>query len=169
MRIQTVKPPLYYRAALRLYPSHHRELFEDEMLAVLAAAEMEFSSAPQLARLRFVFCECAGLISGAMTEHCRSRFLRGHVDRRETQRFSKRLIYGMLLTCCLVLVAMVSFGFVALHLAHGNNPLLEQSLRLIFPGMATLLLFASAAGSALSLAIFAARCFYPDRLGPLEH
>ena len=54
MRNPTTISPLLYRAALRLYPSHHRELFEDEMLAVLAAAYMEVSSSPPLARLRLV-------------------------------------------------------------------------------------------------------------------
>jgi hypothetical protein len=163
MRNPTTISPLLYRVALRLYPSHHRELFEDEMLAVLAAAYMEVSSSPPLARLRLVLRECAGLISGAMMEHWRSLFLRGHVDRHERNRFSKRLIYGMVLTCCLVLAAIVSFGFAALHAAHGNNPLLEQSLRPIFPGIVTILLLANVAGSALSLAIFAARRSSPTQ------
>jgi hypothetical protein len=58
-----------YRNLLRLYPAEYRELFGEEMIAVLLDVRAENASRGFITRVRFYVREIAGLIGGALREH----------------------------------------------------------------------------------------------------
>ncbi|HWH57911.1 MAG TPA: hypothetical protein VN682_09785 [Terriglobales bacterium] len=140
-----------YRLALRLYPRHHREIFQKEMLAVLAAAWADVSAEPVLSRIRFAMRESIGLIAGAVIEHRRLVNERRETSLREIRRFSRGLIYGMASLFCVVLGAIASCTLVALHAAPPSQPLLHASMYAL-PAIIPMLLVAYVIGGVISLA-----------------
>jgi hypothetical protein len=60
-----------YRKLLRLYPAEHRELFGEEMLAVLRDENDAQATEKWLTRGRFFVREITGLVNGALREHFR--------------------------------------------------------------------------------------------------
>src|SRR6266700_1900425 len=61
-----------YRHLLLLYPASHRQVFSEEMIAVFGAMQAETASKGLVARSLFFVREVAGVVTGALLEHCRA-------------------------------------------------------------------------------------------------
>lgn len=140
-----------YRLALRLYPRHHREVFQHEMLATFAAAWADVSAEPVLSRICFAMRESIGLLTGATIEYRRLLDLSAEMPRREVRRFPRGFIYGMASLLCVVLGAISSCALVALHAAGSSQPLLRASMYAL-TAIVPMLLTAYGIGAIISLA-----------------
>ena len=103
-----------YQKLLRLYPAEHRDLFGEEMLAVLREESSDNANRRLLTRTRFFAREIAGLITGALREHFRvlleiedePSFATGRFAMRNGFRFPKTTIVFMALILGGVLTAI---------------------------------------------------------------
>jgi len=120
-----------YRNLLRLYPSEHRELFAEEMLAVLADERNENARLKLSARGRLVLRETTGLLMGALREHFRMltaidedlSFGTGRFAMRNGFRFPKSTIFFMALILGGVLTAIKKGEDIASSVPDVNPPL----------------------------------------------
>lgn len=120
-----------YRNLLRLYPAEQRELFGEEMLAVLADERNENAQRKLFARGRLVMRETAGLLMGALRERFRVvtqiedelSFVTGRFAMRNGFRFPKTTIVFMALILGGVLTAIKRGEDIAASVPNVNPPL----------------------------------------------
>jgi hypothetical protein len=120
-----------YRKLLRLYPAEHRELFGEEMLAVLREESGDHAQKKLLARGRFFAREITGLVNGALYERFRL-FLRiqdglslatGRFNMRNGFRFPKTTIVFMTLILACVVTAIKKGEDIAASVPNVDPPL----------------------------------------------
>lgn len=120
-----------YRTLLRLYPAEHRQLFGEEMLAVLVEERDENAKRKLLARGRLVTRETAGLLRGALRERFRVfttiqdelSFVTGRFAMRNGFRFPKTTIVFMALILACVMSAIQRGEDIAASVPNVNPPL----------------------------------------------
>lgn len=116
-----------YRQLLRLYPAEHRDLFGEEMLAVLADERAENAHRRMAARTRLLLRESTGLLIGALRERFRgwldmqeSISFVGRFSMRNGFRFPKSTIVFMALILACVVVAIQRGEDIAASLQNVN-------------------------------------------------
>ena len=120
-----------YRTLLRLYPAEHRELFGEEMLAVLVEERGENAQRQLFSRGRVVMRETSGLLLGAIRERFRGltqiqaelSFVTGRFAMRNGFRFPKTTIVFMALILGGVLTAIKKGEDIATSVPNVNPPL----------------------------------------------
>lgn len=120
-----------YRKLLRLYPAEHRELFGEEMLAVLREESNDPANKRFLARGRFFAREITGLVNGALHEHFRAwiaiqdglSLATGRFAMRNGFRFPKTTIVFMTLILACVVMAIKKGGDIAASVPNVDPPL----------------------------------------------
>lgn len=146
-----------YRTLLRLYPAEHRELFGQEMLAVLVEERDESAQRKLSARGRLVMRETAGLLIGALRERFRVlthiqdelSFATGRFALRNGFRFPKTTIVFMTLILCGVLMAIKRGEDIATSVPNVNPPLpvhIQSVHPILLGGMPLFFAFFYAAG-----------------------
>jgi hypothetical protein len=146
-----------YRNLLRLYPYEHRELFAEEMLAVLSEERNENANLKVLDRGRLVIRETAGLLMGALREHFRAlteiheelSFVNGRFAMRNGFRFPKSTIFFMALILGGVLTAIKQGEDIATSVPNVNPPLpvhIQPVHSILLGGMPLFFAFFYAAG-----------------------
>jgi hypothetical protein len=114
-----------YRTLVRLYPAEHRQIFGEEMLAVLAEEGSQASARSLTARIRLLAREASGLIVGAAREHFRMlleirdglSLQSGRFEMRNGFRFPKSTILFMTLILAGVILAIKRGEDIALSLS----------------------------------------------------
>jgi hypothetical protein len=104
----------FYRKLLYLYPAEYRELFGEEMLAVLFQEREANATRSLRQQVRVILRESTGLIRGAFDEHFRMiteiheemSFMTGRFAMRNGFRFPKSTIIFMALILGGVLIAI---------------------------------------------------------------
>jgi len=122
---------IVYRKLLRLYPAAHRELFGEEMMAVLVEERNENSEKRLIARGGIFLRETTGLLIGAFREHGRAlteiheelSFVTGRFAMRNGFRFPKTTIVFMALILGGVLTAIKRGGDIAASVPNVDPPL----------------------------------------------
>jgi hypothetical protein len=120
-----------YRKLLRLYPAEHRELFGEEMLAVLRDESDDHAKKKLLARGRFFAREISGLVNGALHEHFRAwieiqdglSLATGRFSMHNGFRFPKTTIVFMTLILACVVMAIKKGGDIAVSVPNVDPPL----------------------------------------------
>ena len=120
-----------YRKLLRLYPAEYRELFGDEMIAVLREETDDHANKKWFTRARSCTREIAGLVNGALREHFRVlvaiqddlSFMTGRFAMRNGFRFPKTTIVFMTLILGGVLTAIKRGEDIAASVPNVNPPL----------------------------------------------
>jgi len=120
-----------YRKLLRLYPAEHRELFGEEMMAVLVEECDENAQRKVFARGRLVIRETAGLLIGAFRERFRVLtqiqdellFVTGRSGMRNGFRFPKTTIVFMALILACVVTAIKKGEDIAASVPNVDPPL----------------------------------------------
>jgi len=145
-----------YRKLLRLYPAEHRELFGEEMLAVLLQERSENADHRLMDRGRLVMRETAGLLMGALREHFRVTeiheelsFATGRFAMRNGFRFPKSTILFMTLILGGALVAIKKGQDIASSVPDINPPLpvhIQPVHSILLGGMPLFFAFFYAAG-----------------------
>lgn len=147
-----------YRKLLRLYPAEHRELFGEEMLAVLLEENEENATRKLLARGRFLMRETAGLLIGAIREHFRMltqiqdelSFVTGRFGMHNGFRFPKSTIVFMTLILAGVVVAIKRGEEIAISVPRDIGPIAPIHIQpvhsVLLAGIPLFLAFFYAAG-----------------------
>ena len=146
-----------YRKLLRLYPVEHREVFGEEMLAVLLEERDERAKHSRLDRAQLVMRETAGLLLGAFREHFRAlteiheelSFATGRFAMRNGFRFPKSTILFMTLILGGALVAIKKGQDIASSVPDINPPLpvhIQPVHSILLGGMPLFFAFFYAAG-----------------------
>jgi len=120
-----------YRKLVHLYPAEYREVFGEEMLAVLAQENENSARGKLIDRGRLFFREIRGLAGGAVREHLRIAFriqnelsfATGRFTMRNGFRFPKTTIVFMLLILGGVLTAIKRGEDIASSVPNANPPL----------------------------------------------
>lgn len=156
-----------YRKLLRLYPAEHRELFGEEMIAVLVQEREEHASRKRMARARLALREIAGLASGALQEHVRVRFqfrdglslYDGRFTMRNGFRFPKSTAVLMTIILAGVIVAIRKGEVIATTLPPFSQPItpIHPAHSYLLPGVIAGILFFYAVGLAGWAIVFALR------------
>jgi hypothetical protein len=119
-----------YRKLLCLYPAEYRNLFGEEMLAVLLQKREENATRRLRNRARLVLRETTGLLRGAFHEHFRMiteiheelSFVTGRFAMRNGFRFPKSTIFFMTLILGGVLTAIKKGEDIATSVPHDVGP-----------------------------------------------
>jgi len=146
-----------YRQLLRLYPAEHRNLFGEEMLAVLSEERDNQAGGHRTARAWFSIREAAGLITGAAREHFRVlteiqdelSFVTGRFAMRNGFRFPKSTIVFMALILGGALTAIKKGQDIASSVPDVNPPLpvhIQPVHSVLLGGMPLFFAFFYAAG-----------------------
>jgi len=117
-----------YRQLLRLYPAEHREMFGEEMLAVLTEVGSAADDGKIVARTRQLAREAGGLLLGAAREHLRVlieiqdglSLATGRFAMRNGFRFPKSTIIFMTLILAGIILAIKRGEEIAASLPHVN-------------------------------------------------
>ena len=120
-----------YRKLLRLYPAEHRELFGEEMLAVLREESDDHTEKKLLAQARFFAREISGLVNGALHEHFRAwieiqdglSLATGRFNMRNGFRFPRTTIVFMTLILAGVVTAIKKGEDIAASVPNIDPPL----------------------------------------------
>jgi hypothetical protein len=120
-----------YRKLLRLYPAEHRELFGDEMMAVLREESDAHAKKKLLTRGRFFAREITGLVRGALSEHFHAfveirgglSLATGRFNMRNGFRFPKTTILFMTLILACVVTAIKKGEDIAASVPNVDPPL----------------------------------------------
>jgi hypothetical protein len=120
-----------YRQLLRLYPAEHRDLFGEEMLAVLVEERDEKTQRKRLSRARLVLRETSGLLMGALRARYRGltqihnelSFVTGRFAMRNGFRFPITTIVFMMLILGCVIWAIQKGENIAASVPAVNPPL----------------------------------------------
>ncbi|HTT25252.1 MAG TPA: hypothetical protein VMG82_40430 [Candidatus Sulfotelmatobacter sp.] len=149
--------PRVYRKLLRLYPAEHRQMFGEEILAVLAE-EIEGADRRIIAQARLLVRETAGLLVGAMREHFRIlvdvqdglSVAGGRFAMRNGFRFPKSTIVFMGLILGGVLTAIKKGEDIATSVPHDIGPIAPVHIQpvhsILLGGMPLFFAFFYAAG-----------------------
>ena len=146
-----------YRRLLRLYPAEYRELFGDEMIAVLREETDDHANKKWFTRARSCTREIAGLVNGALREHLRLlvaiqddlSFMTGRFAMRNGFRFPKTTIVFMTLILGGVLTAIKRGEDIAASVPNVNPPLpvhIQPVHSILLGGMPLFFAFFYAAG-----------------------
>jgi hypothetical protein len=146
-----------YRRLLRLYPAEYRELFGDEMIAVLREETDAHANKKWFTRARFCTREIAGLVNGALREHFRVlvaiqddlSFMTGRFAMRNGFRFPKTTIVFMTLILGGVLTAIKRGEDIAASVPDNNPPIavhIQPAHSILLGGMPLFFAFFYAAG-----------------------
>lgn len=146
-----------YRRLLRLYPAEYRELFGDEMIAVLREETDDHANKKWFTRARFCTREIAGLVNGALREHFRAlvaiqddlSFMTGRFAMRTGFRFPKTTIVFMTLILGGVLTAIKRGEDIAASVPDNNPPIavhIQPVHSILLGGMPLFFAFFYAAG-----------------------
>ncbi|HYM76832.1 MAG TPA: hypothetical protein VE377_12705 [Candidatus Dormibacteraeota bacterium] len=120
-----------YRKLLRLYPAEHRELFGEEMIAVLREEIADNTNKKLMARGRFFAREISGVVTGALRQHLRVWFevreglslVTGRLAMRNGFRFPKTTIVFMTLILACVVTAIKRGEDIAASVPNVDPPL----------------------------------------------
>jgi hypothetical protein len=120
-----------YRKLLRLYPAEHRQLFGEEMMAVLREESDAHTKKKLLTRGRFFTREITGLVNGALREHFHVwvevkaglSLATGRFNMRNGFRFPKTTIVFMTLILACVVTAIKKGEDIAASVPNVNPPL----------------------------------------------
>ena len=120
-----------YRKLLCLYPAEHRELFGEEMMAVLREESDAHAKKKLLTRGRFFAREIAGLVNGALREHFHVwveiqdglSLATGRFSMRNGFRFPKTTIVFMTLILACVVTAIKKGEDIAASVPNVDPPL----------------------------------------------
>jgi hypothetical protein len=120
-----------YRKLLRLYPAEHRELFGEEMMAVLRDESDAQATKKWFTRSRFFAREIAGLVNGALREHFHVwveiqdglSLATGRFSMRNGFRFPKTTIVFMTLILACVVTAIQKGENIAASVPNVDPPL----------------------------------------------
>ena len=169
-----------YQRLLRLYPAKHRELFGEEMMAVLREESDENANRRLLSRTRFFAREIAGLMAGALREHFRvlleiedePSFVTGRFAMRNGFRFPKTTIVFMALILCGVLTAIKKGEDIATSVPHDIGPIaplhIEPVHSILLGGMPLFFAFFYTAGLIGWAILFALRRSGVHRLADMS-
>jgi len=156
-----------YRKLLRLYPTEYRELFGEEMIAVLLQERDENANRKLAARARLALREIAGLVGGALHEHVRVRFefrdvlflYDGRFTMRNGFRFPKATAVLMTIILAGVIVAIRKGEVIATTLPPFSQPVtpVHPAHSYLLPGVIAGILFFYAVGLAGWAIVFALR------------
>src|SRR5580765_3329347 len=147
-----------YRKLLRLYPAEYRELFGDEMIAVLREETDDHANKKWFTRARSCTREIAGLVNGALREHFRVlvaiqdelSFATGRFDMRNGFRFPKTTIVFMTLILGGVLTAIKKGEDIATSVPQDIGPIAPLHIQpvhsILLGGMPLFFAFFYAAG-----------------------
>jgi len=146
-----------YRGLLRLYPVEHRQIFGEEMIAVLRQAEMENADRRLLMRSRVFVREGLGLLHGALRERFRVlikiqdelSLATWRFTMRNGFRFPKITIVFMLLILGGVLTAIKRGEDIASSMPNVNPPLpahIQPVHSILIGGLPLFFVFFYAAG-----------------------
>jgi hypothetical protein len=120
-----------YRKLLSLYPAEHRELFSEEMMAVLREESDDHANKKLLMRGRFFAREITGLLNGAFREHFRVwveiqdglSLATGRFSMHNGFRFPKTTIVFMALILACVVTAIKKGEDIAASVPNVDPPL----------------------------------------------
>lgn len=120
-----------YRKLLRLYPAEHREMFGEEMMAVLREERDAHATNKWLTRARFFAREITGLVNGALREHFQVwvkiqeglSLATGRFSMRNEFRFPKTTIVFMTLILACVVTAIKKGEDIAASVPNVDPPL----------------------------------------------
>jgi hypothetical protein len=120
-----------YRKLLSLYPAEHRELFSEEMMAVLREESDDHANKKLLMRGRFFAREITGLLNGAFREHFRVwveiqdglSLATGRFSMHNGFRFPKTTIVFMALILARVVTAIKKGEDIAASVPNVDPPL----------------------------------------------
>lgn len=167
-----------YRQLLRFYPAEYRELFGEEMIAVLVQERDEHVNRKRVVRARLALREIAGLASGALHEHVRVwfefrdglSFYDGRFTMRNGFRFPKTTIVFMVLILACVVSAIKKGEDIAASLPHVSPPIgiIQPVHSTLLPPIVLLLAFFYAAGLIGWAILFALRRSGVHRLADMS-
>jgi len=156
-----------YRCLLYLYPSVHRTRFGDEMIEVFRDLQAETVIHGKTARGVFYFRETAGLLAGALQEHCRPLSGAGvwlpfplrRLTVRNEFRFPKATAVLMTIILAGIVVAIEKGEAIVASLTNVNPALgpVESPHFDFVPSIVIMLAFVYAAGVAGWAILFALR------------
>lgn len=158
-----------YRNLLRLYPAEHREVFGEEILAVLLQESEENAKSGVIDRARVAVREIAGLLLGALHEHLRAfteihqelSFATGRFAMRNGFRFPKSTIVFMALILGGVLTAIKKGEDIATSVPRDMGPIgpihIQPVHSILLGGMPLFFAFFYAAGLIGWAVLFALR------------
>ena len=156
-----------YRKLLHLYPAEHRELFGEEMLAVLREECDRNANRKLIMRGRFYVREIRGLVTGALREHLRVLFeiddglslSMGRFAVRNGFRFPKVTIVFMTLILAGLIIAIRKGDVIATSLPDFSQPVtpIHPAHSYLLPGVFEGFLFFYAAGLVGWAIVFALR------------
>jgi hypothetical protein len=167
-----------YRKLLRLYPAEHRELFGEEMIAVLIQECAENTNRKRTVRARLALREIAGLVNGAVHEHVRVWFesrnglslYDGRFTMRNGFRFPKSTAVLMTIILAGVIVAIRKGEVIATTLPPFSQPItpIHPAHSYLLPGVIMGFLFFYAVGLAGWAIVFALRRSGVHRLADMS-
>ena len=168
-----------YRKLLSLYPAKHRELFGEEIMAVLRDEKEESANKKFWSRSRLFFREATGLLNGALREHFRVwreiqdgvDFAAGRFAMRNGFRFPKTTIVFMMLILGGVLTAIKKGQDIAASVPNVDPPLpihIQPTHSILLGGMPLFFAFFYAAGLIGWAILFALRRSGVHRLADIS-
>lgn len=166
-----------FRFVLRLYPEAYRECFGEEMLEVFTEGWLEAARRGRSARLRFLYRELLGSLSGVLIERISSLLESGfpgivclrRITMRSNLKFPLSAIVFMLLSLLVSLYAMTQARAVSESLPDINPVLTMQPVHVPLPGgILVMLAIAYVVGIAGWASVFAMRRSGVQRLSRTE-